>query len=559
MPGEQEFYYCNNPLILPVTGERLNIEMENLNQEQTQRVQDKIAVCKQMVAQMEEDLALLMTGGLTEAQNNAIGEDDGEPIRARGIGKRAIQEMIIHRGIAPSYPLQWFQKNGWNKPTITVPEMRKNAKIGDYFAHITGEYRGGVVSPATVMVFMRCLCSLIRDTLRFDWVSMGVFIGAEGTVVSPLSVVRLAIFTQGTNVGTCPQMVTREQVMDLGLLILGCYRILCASNQTYVNKLQTTLKDQLITKYFADGIEVAMTNFATVYQSPEFVKLVCAIDMFFSMFPKHFDSKLRFGTLMTAYRDCTGLSAITSGCDLMRETTRVFARWLMTPTLRVDLTRMLVSGQKMEIPYSYSPYLSGFGLVDKSPYSASINAGFHVFSHLIGCAIPLIRSVNAIFLPPIGLHSIIDNVILYIYAHSCTGSLQMQYYKSTEVDAVRQLETDARLQTDFIRKQLLEGTEDDPVPIDDAAVAVGEDPAEEGQGAGDLNDVEDASEGDTDIGSEPISRDALEWYSYISRHYRGAIPDRMRELAWERWSKIGEARPNSVGEFAKRLSAGGKL
>lgn len=88
MPGEQEFYYCNNPLILPVTGERLNIEMENLNQEQTQRVQDKIAVCKQMVAQMEEDLALLMTGGLTKAQNNAIGEDDGEPIRARGIGKR---------------------------------------------------------------------------------------------------------------------------------------------------------------------------------------------------------------------------------------------------------------------------------------------------------------------------------------------------------------------------------------------------------------------------------------------------------------------------------------
>lgn len=116
---------------------------------------------------------------------------------------------------------------------------------------------------------------------------------------------------------------------------------------------------------------------------------------------------------------------------------------------------MLVSGQEMEIPYSYSPYLSGFGLVDKSPYSASINAGFHVFTHLIGCAIPLIRSVNAIFLPPIGLHA-----IFYIYAHSCTGSLQMQYYRSTEVDAVRQLETDARLQTDFIRKQLLEGTDD---------------------------------------------------------------------------------------------------
>lgn len=297
--------------------------MEKLNAEQIQRIQEKITVCKQLVVQMEEDLTLLTTGELTEAQNNAIGEDDGEPIRTREIGKRAIQEMIIHRGIAPSYPFQWFQKNDWKKPTVTVPEMRKDAKVGDYFAYILGEFRGGVVSPATVLVFMRCLCGLLRDTLRFDWVSMGVFIGAEGSVVSPLSVVRLAISAQGTNVSTCPQEVTREQVLDLGLLILGCYRIHCASNQ-----------GALITKYFADGVELAATNFATVYQSTEFVKLVCAIDMFFSMFPKHLDSKLRFGTLMTAYRDCTGLSAITSGCDLMRETTRLFARWLMTPTLK---------------------------------------------------------------------------------------------------------------------------------------------------------------------------------------------------------------------------------
>lgn len=64
--------------------------------------------------------------------------------------------------------------------------------------------------------------------------------------------------------------------------------------------------------------------------------------------------------------------------------------------------------------------------------------------------------------------------------------------------------------------------------------AEGVDPGDDEQGAGDLADVEDASEGDTDIGSEPISRDALEWYSYIYRHYRGAIADRMRELAWER-------------------------
>lgn len=71
-----------------------------------------------------------------------------------------------------------------------------------------------------------------------------------------------------------------------------------------------------------------------------------------------------------------------------------------------------------------------------------------------------INQISAIFLQPVGLHGIIDNAILFIYAHSCTGSLQMQYYKGTEVDTVRQLEADARMQTDLIRKQLLAGTEE---------------------------------------------------------------------------------------------------
>lgn len=349
-------------------------------------------------------------------------------------------------------------------------------------------------------------------------------------------------------------MISKEQILDLGLLVLGGYRIHCASNQTYVDRLQTALKEQLTDPTFKDGVEVAVTNLSGVYQNTEFIKLVCAIDMFFSMFPKHEHSKLRFGTLMTAYRDCTGLAAITAGCDLMRQTTRVFSRWLMTPVLRIDLTRMLVAGQEMELPYSYSPYLSGLGIVDKSPYSASLNAGIHVFTHLIGCAIPLVRSINAIFLQPVGLHGIIDNAILFIYAHSCTGSLQMQYYKDTEVDTVRQLEADARRQTERIRKQLLEG-DDESNPEDEESDNAAGEPRDE-QGAGDLDNVDDAVEASADIGTEPISRDALEWYSYVTRHYRGAIPDRMRELAHERWSKIGEVRPNTVGEFAKRLSTG---
>lgn len=55
---------------------------------------------------MEEDLALLNTGGLTDAQNMEMADDDGEPVRARGVGARSVREMIINRGITPSYGLR---------------------------------------------------------------------------------------------------------------------------------------------------------------------------------------------------------------------------------------------------------------------------------------------------------------------------------------------------------------------------------------------------------------------------------------------------------------------
>ena len=41
--------------------------------------------------------------------------------------------MIINRGITPSYPLQWFEKHRWIKPVVTIPEMRAEAKIDDFF------------------------------------------------------------------------------------------------------------------------------------------------------------------------------------------------------------------------------------------------------------------------------------------------------------------------------------------------------------------------------------------------------------------------------------------
>ncbi|XP_001657741.2 uncharacterized protein LOC110674317 [Aedes aegypti] len=524
------------------------------------RVRPMLELARSFVEPMTDQIKYLVTGGLTEAQSIDADGENNEDVVVRGIGSNPIQEMRLEKGIPPTYPLQWFAANKWNKPPITLPGPRAGANLNDYYHIITNTYRRESVSVTSSLTFLQLLCRQIAGLLRFDWVSLGVLIGYKDSMINPLDVFTVRITEINTNIGSSQEDVSDDMLYDLALLILGGFRIHMASNQTYIDRLQTALKAQLINPDFSDGVEVAITNFAQLYSDPEFVKLACGMDMFFAVFPQHNRAKLRFGTLIMAHKDCTGLSAITAGCELMHHTTRVFSRWLMTPVLRSDMNRMTIPGQEICIPYSYSPYLSGLGIVDKSPYSAALNCGLHMFTHMIGCAVPMARSVNAIYFQPSGLQAIIDNAILFIYAHSCTGSLQMQFFRASEVGTVKKVEEESRHYMEEMRKRLQDfkneegqrtGSGDEEEDV--SRPSTPESSPSEG-GGGDLEDLESVSELGGVVEGEPTSRDALDWYMYISRYYHGSLPARMRDVAFDRWSKLTDVRPNTVGEFVKRMS-----
>ncbi|BEP11675.1 nucleoprotein [Armigeres subalbatus rhabdovirus] len=509
---------------------------------------------RDFVDPMKDAIAKLNTGGLSAAQVQEIDADDGEDIVVRGIGDNPVRELILSKGIIPTYPLEYFEANNWTKPIVTLPMARPNAAIVGYYTHIRTAIRRDAPSIGSVLAFIELICAMITDTLRFDWVSLGVAIGVADQVISPLSLLTIARTSSAPQIGEHSNNITFDETIDLAMLILGGFRVHHATNQIYIDKLRDALKNQLTTPVLRDSIEVAIVNLAAVYADTEFVKLLCAIDMFFAMFPKHRLTKLRFGTLILSYKDCTGVAAIGHGCELMSHSTRIFTRWLMTPTLRQDFNRMNVPGQEITLPYSYGPYLAGLGLVDKSPYSAALNSGLHMFSHLIGCAVLSTRSINAIFFQPSGLSAIIDNVILFIYAHSCTSSLQLQFFKRTEIAEVKKVEDEARRQIEQLRQQLRtlasEETESEGGELDEENP---EGEAVEDQGAGDLNNVDDAGDFDDLYSEEPRSRNAIDWYTYIFKHCRGAIPERMRAVVYDRWAQIKDVRPGTVGEFAKRM------
>lgn len=264
-----------------------------------------------------------------------------------------------------------------------------------------------------------------------------------------MSLLTITRSNSAPQVGAVRSQPNAAELLDLGMLIIGGFRVYHASNQTYIDKLRDALKKQLTTPELREGLEVTINNLAAVYVETELIKLLCAIDMCFAMFPKHPLSKLRFGTLILSYKDCTGLSAIGHGCELMSHSTKLFSRCLMTPTLRNDLNRMNIPGQEITIPYSYSAYMSGLNC------GLALNCGIHMFVHLVGCAIPLARSVYAIYFQSSGLSAIIDNAVLFIYAHSCTSSLQMQFYKKKDMESIKLIEKDAKRQIETMRDQLM--------------------------------------------------------------------------------------------------------
>lgn len=206
-------------------------------------------------------------------------------------------------------------------------EASETTTISAYYHWIVSAIRGDPIKVGLALFFFwGMLLQGIKDTLRFDWDSLGVFIGAEAQEVTPLSVLRVRMLLQTSS----------YMIWDFSSSS-GGYRIHCATNQTYINRLQTTLKEQLITPSFRESKEVFIINLAPLYSDSEYLNwayLLSVADMFFGMFSKHPRPKLQFGALIMAYKDCTGLSVISHDCDLIQHSTRLYARWLVTPTLR---------------------------------------------------------------------------------------------------------------------------------------------------------------------------------------------------------------------------------
>lgn len=120
---------------------------------------DMCQLGRSQVEPMRNSNALLRTGGLTAAHMQQLAEDANEDIVVRGVGTVPVNNLMLARGVTPTYPLEYFELNGWLRPTVTLPELRLHAEIIDYFGYIRDQVKKDPPGVASLLAYIETLMS----------------------------------------------------------------------------------------------------------------------------------------------------------------------------------------------------------------------------------------------------------------------------------------------------------------------------------------------------------------------------------------------------------------
>lgn len=312
------------------------------------------------------------------------------------------------------------------------------------------------------------------------------------------------------------------------ILITGCYRISLIKNDVYKAKIEKLINDQILAAGGPQNNATKCLQYLTpFYSDEEVIKSLAGLDMFLNKFIKNQYARARVGTIVTRYRDCSALLTLSFITDMVGFGAIDFSRWMFVPELSNQYNRIMMCGQDISNEFSYMPYMTCMRLSEKSPYSATVNSAMHLFSHAIGSAMMLTRSINAAFIPCNNQQGVLENAILFFYAQRKTLGYTPQFYTAEEKPEV-----------DKILKRLADVSK---------AVASNADPSDE-------RAREEGSEGFVaptglivELAEEPKTKDGLAWFEWIAE-YKCQTPSEITDMVYTRLAAIKK----STGGYDRR-------
>lgn len=327
--------------------------------------------------------------------------------------------------VAPSqYPSEWFDKPEhlqpiatYHKGTLTKKNIRKVVLKG----------MDTTLSVHVAKAFLHYYFASVSNKLTETWSSYYREIGRAGQDVTPWDIIEVSPLDErirGDEKGLDERDCGKEAEHWMVIYVLGAARLDGITITDYLDTLKAKFLTQMRNKGYTGSTYPTQSVFESWPQDESYMKMVAAIDMFFSKFPDHEHNALRVCTLRSRFRDCTALLSIgyfSSLVSLEHESDTL--DWLLTEKQADEAVQMMDPNQELTKEDSYFPYQSDMKLVKKTYYSAAKNPHIYFVLHAAGTLLNSSRSKNAKYLSD---HNIVNNVVnAKIIAYAFSKSIKL--------------------------------------------------------------------------------------------------------------------------------------
>ncbi|CAH17544.1 nucleocapsid protein [Isfahan virus] len=268
-----------------------------------------------------------------------------------------------------------------------------------------------------------------RDEAQSDWISFGVSLAVKGGIVSVFDTLMIEDYRGEAPDGRKCDGRTIDDDKWLPMLILGLYRVSRATQEDYKKSLLQKLYAQckLRSPQAEELVEDAAEFYEVWSNDSNFLKLVAAIDMFFHKFKNHADAGLRWGTIVSRFKDCAALATLSHVQKVTGLSIKEVFTWVLNKSVEDELCRMMKERQEVDKADSYMPYLIDFGISTKSPYSSVKNPCFHFWGQLTALLVHSHRAKNARVPEDIPYNELTTAAWLFAYAMGRSSGLEQRF------------------------------------------------------------------------------------------------------------------------------------
>ncbi|AEG25350.1 nucleoprotein [Vesiculovirus jurona] len=337
------------------------------------------------------------------------------------------------------YPEDYFKEN----PGKVKVFISRGTDLNKLRQFVYEGIKSGDVSVCHINSYLYQVLKGIQEEAPSEWKSFGVQIAVKGQKIGIFDLLEVDDYRGPIPDGKSSSGRTADDDKWLPMLILGLYRVGRATQEDYKKMLMSNLNAQC--KLRSNQAEEIVDDTSDFYQAwgndSNFLKIVAAVDMFFHYFKKNPEANIRFGTIVSRFKDC---AALTTLAHLQKVTglpiEEVFS-WILTRSVEDEVCRMMKPGQEIDQANSFMPYLIDLGLSTKSPYSSVKNPSFHFWGQLTALLVQSSRAKNARVPDDIPYAELTKAAQLFGFAIGHSSDLEQRFalgdkvYKRDEAEA----------------------------------------------------------------------------------------------------------------------------